>query len=383
MEADFNNTGVAFAAASATEAIMPRPAVTVGGGAVEDPQEQHLGRILRRRIDDYFVEHNLSPKADGAMKIKIFLGLTVWAAGFVFLYSPPHQLWNLAIGYFLLAIAQTFLVLNVAHDSIHGAVSGRPRVNRLFAYVYDGCGVSSYLVRILHNQGHHYCINLYGEDDPLEGRHVFRFTRSAERKWYHGIQHLYAPLMYALFSIDYVFVRDFEDLFFPAQPCLQSRKHRVLDYAIVLGGKALYLSCLVLLPIFYLHYSVMSVIVGFLLMHVVIGFTVAVAFAPTHILGCNDFPLSGDEYEDFVHHIFATTADFAIDSPVVTWLIGGLNHHIVHHICPQVCHTHYRQLTKIVRQTAADFDIPYKHHSTMSAALHAHISFLKQLGSAT
>lgn len=209
---------------------------------------------------------------------------------------------------------------------------------------------------------------------------MFRFTRSAELKGFHRVQHKYALLLYTLFSIDYIFVRDFEDLLFSSHPTLKNRQHLLRDAVILIVAKSVYLACMVLVPVMLLHYSVVAVIVGFLLMHVLIGFAVATVFAPTHILACNDFPTKNVAYEDFVHYTLATTADFAVESLVVTWLTGGLNHHIVHHICPQVCHIHYPSLTRIVRETAEEFNVFYKHHRTMTAAVRAHLSFLKELG---
>ena len=64
--------------------------------------------------------------------------------------------------------------------------------------------------RILHHRGHHSCINLQGEDDALTGRGIFRFTPHEPRTRMHRFQHIYALFFYALFSLDYVFLRDFE-----------------------------------------------------------------------------------------------------------------------------------------------------------------------------
>ena len=163
---------------------------------------------------------------------------------------------------------------------------------------------------------------------------------------------------------------------------MKRMKHSRRQYLILFGGKLIYLFGLIGLPILLGHPPLM-VFAGFLLMHFLVGFVVAAVFAPTHILACNDFPVSGKEYEDYVHHILATTSDFATESRVVTWLTGGLNHHIVHHICPHVCHTHYPQLTRIVKQTAARYKVSYKERPTMRAALSEHLNFLKRLGSET
>jgi linoleoyl-CoA desaturase len=81
-----------------------------------------------------------------------------------------------------------------------------------------------------------------------------------------------------------------------------------------------------------------------------------------------------------VYHIFATTADYATENPLVGWIAGGLNHHVVHHLCPFVCHTHYAPLTRIVKETAKEFGVPYRQHSTMTLAIQHHLILLKQLG---
>jgi len=43
---------------------------------------------------------------------------------------------------------------------------------------------------------------------------------------------------------------------------------------------------------------------------------------------------------------------------------------------------HYKELSKIVKQTAEDFDLPYHCHKTFVGALVAHGKMLKKLGKA-
>ena len=51
-------------------------------------------------------------------------------------------------------------------------------------------------------------------------------------------QHIYALFLYALFSLDYVFVRDFECFFFPSHDYLKRTRHPLREYAILFAGKA-------------------------------------------------------------------------------------------------------------------------------------------------
>ncbi len=110
------------------------------------------------------------------MWVKIAVGLAVLVGAWIALYALRPGSWKFVALYLLGGLAQTFLLLNIAHDSNHNAISSRPRVNKTLNYVFDLCGISSYMWRILHHRGHHSCINLHGEDDALSGRGIFRFT---------------------------------------------------------------------------------------------------------------------------------------------------------------------------------------------------------------
>jgi linoleoyl-CoA desaturase len=237
--------------------------------------------------------------------------------------------------------------------------------------------------RILHHRGHHSCINLHGEDDALTGRGIFRFTPHEARASYHRFQHIYALFFYAIFSLDYVFVRDFESFFFPTHKYLKRTRHPAREYAILFAGKAFYLTYMLILPVVVLRKSPLLVAGAFVLVHLIIGLTVSLVFQTTHTIDSTYFPSDRSEFENGVYHIFATTADYATENPVVGWLVGGLNHHIVHHLCPFVCHTHYGPLTRIVRETAEEFGVPYRQHPTMTRAIRHHLILLKQLGNET
>jgi linoleoyl-CoA desaturase len=337
-------------------------------------------KVLRRRLDNFFADRKISPKADRAMWIKIAAGLAVLAGSWIAIYAFKPDSWRFVALYLLSGLAQTFLLLNIAHDSNHNAISSVPSVNKLLNYVFDLCGINSYMWRILHHRGHHSCINVHGEDDALTGRGLLRFTPHEPHKPLQRFQHIYALFLYALFSLDYVFVRDFECFFFPSHDYLSRTKHPAREYAILFAGKAFYLTYMLVLPVFILGKSPWLVVGAFVLVHLIIGLTVALVFQTTHTIDSTYFPLDRGEFDNGVYHIFATTADYATTNPLVGWLVGGLNHHIVHHLCPFVCHTHYAPLTQIVKETAEEFGVPYRQHPTMSRAVKHHLILLKQLG---
>jgi linoleoyl-CoA desaturase len=63
----------------------------------------------------------------------------------------------------------------------------------------------------------------------------------------------------------------------------------------------------------------------------------------------------------------------------VNWFCGGLNTHVVHHLFPSVNHIHYYNLTRIIKETASEYDFPYKNYSPIRVFTE-HLYFLKKLG---
>jgi linoleoyl-CoA desaturase len=337
-------------------------------------------KVLRSRLDSFFADRNISPKADRTMRVKIAAGLAVLAGSWIALYAFNPGSWKFVALYLLGGLAQTFLLLNIAHDSNHNAISSWSLVNKTLNYVFDLCGISSYMWRILHHRGHHSCINLHGEDDALSGRGIFRFTPYESWLPWHRFQHIYALFVYALFSLDYVFFRDFQCFFFPTHEYLRRTKHSLREYMILFAGKGFYLTYMLVLPVMVLGKSPLLVAGAFLLVNLIVGLTVTLVFQSTHTIDSTHFPSDRCEFDNGVYHIFATTADYATENPLVGWLVGGLNHHIVHHLCPFVCHTHYAPLTRIVKETAEEFGVSYRQNPTMTGAIRHHLILLKQLG---
>jgi len=338
-------------------------------------------KVLRRRLDRFFADQNISPKADRTMWVKVAVGLAVLVGVWIALYALRPGSGKFVALYLVGGLAQTFLLLNIAHDSNHNAISSLSLVNKTLNYAFDLCGISSHMWRILHHRGHHACINLHGEDDAISGHGIFRFTPYESRTPLHRFQHIYALFVYALFSLDYVLFKDFKCFFFPSHEYLKRTKHSLREYAILFAGKGFYLTYMLVLPVMVLGKSPLLVAGSFFLVHLIVGLSVTLVFQTTHTIDSTYFPPNRGEFDNGVYHIFATTADYATENPLVGWLVGGLNHHIVHHLCPFVCHTHYAPLTRIVRETAEEFGVPYRQHPTMTRAIRHHLILLKQLGS--
>ena len=70
------------------------------------------------------------PKADRTMWVKIATGLAVLAGSWIAIYAFKPDSWRFIALYVFGGLAQTFLLLNIAHDSNHNAISSMPSVNK-------------------------------------------------------------------------------------------------------------------------------------------------------------------------------------------------------------------------------------------------------------
>ena len=125
-------------------------------------------------------------------------------------------------------------------------------------------------------------------------------------------------------------------------------------------------------------------LIAFVVIHLVAGLTFSVTFQLAHTLEGNTFPLpdhdTGGIDNEWAIHQVETTANFAPGNSLAAWYLGGLNFQIEHHLFPEICHMHYPQISKIVKETCRDFSIAYVSYPTVRSAIAGHYRFLRTLG---
>ncbi len=88
----------------------------------------------------------------------------------------------------------------------------------------------------------------------------------------------------------------------------------------------------------------------------------AVTFQLAHCVEEADFATAEElstERRLWAVHEVETTVDFCPRNPVLSWIVGGLNYQIEHHLFPRVPHTHYANIAKIVQRNAKRHGVRY------------------------
>jgi linoleoyl-CoA desaturase len=180
-------------------------------------------------------------------------------------------------------------------------------------------------------------------------------------------------------------VKDYEDIrFYHKEGILKKHGYSYKkQLAHLIFNKIWYTVLTLVLPLMILPLPWWQVVFGFFIMFFVSGLILALIFQPAHVLEETSFYSpddNGSVENNWAIHQMKTTANFAMKSKWFTWLIGGLNYQVEHHLFPNICHVHYSKISKIVKETAEEFNVPYYHHETFAKALGSHFRLLSDLG---
>jgi linoleoyl-CoA desaturase len=314
------------------------------------------------------------------MKTAIMAGWCVASYGaLVFFLGTWWLALPLAIS---LGLSMAAVGFNIMHDGGHKAYSNRRWVNQLAAMSLDLLGGSSYVWARKHNSIHHSFTNIAGHDDDIDLGLLARLAPDQKRLGVHRFQHYYLWLLYALMPVKWLLYDDFRNVVTGRIGGHRFARPRGWDLGIFIGGKVFFASLLFGIP--FLFHPLWAVLLAYLTASFVQGVTLGVVFQLAHCVEEAAFPLPGKDtgrMEDAwaVHQVQATV-DFARRSRVLSWLLGGLNFQIEHHLFPGICHVHYPALSLLVEATCREFGLRYAANASLLGGMASHFRWLRRMG---
>ncbi|GAA0188128.1 acyl-CoA desaturase [Fulvivirga kasyanovii] len=339
---------------------------------------------VKQEVENYFKNNNISKNANGAMVFKTVFFLGTLVALYLMLllggFSWPTMLF-LAI---LLGMVQAFIGFNVCHDAIHGSYSSNSKVNNFLSLTFNLIGANAYVWKITHNQVHHTFTNIPGHDEDLDvAPGLVRVSPQDEHKPIMKYQHLYAFFLYGFASLSWVFRKDYVKFFQKQIGHTANTNHPKIEYFNLFFFKAVYYTLFIVFPLVFMDITWWQFLIGFVAMHLAEGFVLGLVFQLAHVVEGTEFPEPDPEGrvdESWAVHQMQTTANFSTKSPVATFLCGGLNFQVEHHLFANICHIHYPEISKIVARTAKKYGVPYHVNPTFLGALASHYKTLKRFG---
>ena len=344
-------------------------------------------KTLRKRVNAYFKDNNISKHANAQMVIKTIVLLMVYLIPYTMLVvGVTTNIW-LTLGlWVIMGFGMAGLGMSVMHDAIHGAYTKSPRLNKAIGSVIYLIGGTITNWKLQHNELHHSYNNIHGLDHDIDAGPMLRLSPHGKLYGIHRFQHIYAWGFYSLLTLFWCIAKDFTQSFqYKAMGMIKSKAEFRKVMAEVIGSKVLYFGYVLVLPMILAPVAFWVTIIGFLIMHLIAGFTLSCVFQLAHVMDETHYPLPSDngniENTWAIHQLF-TTVNFSKNSKIMSWFVGGLNFQIEHHLFPNICHVHYKSISNIVKSTAQEFGLPYYTQKNLVVALRNHTSQLKSLGRA-
>ena len=341
---------------------------------------------LNKRVNDYFKTHAISRHGNSEMVIKTIVMFGLYFAPYFLIITRTVNGtgWQLAL-VFIMGFGLAGIGLAVMHDANHGAYSKREWVNTMIGYSLNLIGANAFNWKIQHNVLHHSYTNVHEEDEDISPRGVLRLSPHSEWKFMHSFQFIYAWFLYGLMTMVWMGVNDFVRLIrYQKNGMVKKSKANIKnEWIILLCTKLFYVGYIFIIPVLITDLRWWEIVTGIFIMQYLAGFILAIIFQPAHVIEGTEYPLPDENRmleNNWAVHQLLTTTNFATNSRWFSWYVGGLNFQIEHHLFPNICHVHYRNISGIIKDTAQEFGLPYHCKKTFWAAITSHAKLLKQLG---
>lgn len=313
-------------------------------------------------------------------KIIFYPGL--YACFYALLLWKGHQLFWFYSCYASMGLLTTLIVFNIVHDAVHHSLFIGTDANKRAALMLDILGGNSFVWSKRHVIYHHSFTNIPGWDIDIQQSQIVRFNDKQEYKKAYRYQYLYMPILYLFYSLNWILLRDFKDFFQRTSLIKQRTSVPVKEYVKLFLFKLFHFSYIILIPVLLLPHTALSFLLGFLIMHGLMSALTLLVLLPSHLDEDAQFPEPDENLmlaDTWAVHQLKVTNDFGTNNSVLNFLMGGLNHHIAHHLFPNVNHNIIPDITQHITEVAREKELPYKCYS-LKQVMVSHLKLLKKNG---
>lgn len=340
--------------------------------------------ILREEVQQYFAKQQISPKGDARLYAKTIILFASWLYLYVQLvFFTPSSIILGVVLCLLFGINWALLGFNVCHDACHSSYSNNNMVNNILGYTFNFLGTNAFFWKTKHNIVHHTFTNIDGIDADIIQTKLLRLAPSQHKMGIHRFQHLYCLVLYAISYLGWVFMNDFQKYFSKKVHLTNINGFNLKEHLVFWLSKVMYVLIYLVIPVLFVPHF-LTFLLGYLIASLACGLMLAMVFQLAHVVEITEFE-DATEYDlsienEWAIHQLSTTANFAPKNKIVSWICGGLNFQVEHHLFPNISHVHYPKLHQIVQNVCAQQGVEYKCYASMGEALVSHFRRMKYLG---
>ncbi|HCY42539.1 MAG TPA: hypothetical protein DHV48_14480 [Prolixibacteraceae bacterium] len=340
------------------------------------PEDSALLLSIRSEIGNKLVINTSKDKLFIWFKFVFYLSITL------IVYSSLYFIENriFFFGCFILhGFLSLLLAFNFAHDFSHNTVFKNKKWNNIgFTLIYTLVGAHADAWKQRHINSHHFAPNVEGYDTDLKISKLIRVIPHSKYYSFQRFQHIYATFAYTIYSLFWIFIKDFVVLFSPDE---FTSKKDFRYHSVFWMQKSFYLFYILALPIVYTSHQWYIVLFGFLFMHLSVSLFLLFTFFMTHHVENTVYP-TADEQDNiqtsWMMNQIKSSNDMHPFSKVANFIFGGFNNHIAHHLFPNIHHIYYPRLNILLYKILNENGIQ-PNQTTYWGGIISHLRLLKRM----
>jgi len=341
---------------------------------------------LREKVARYFEINQILKYGNLNLVLKTIFMFSLYLSPYLLMLSGLiNSIGWVFVCWIIMGFGKAGMGMAVMHDANHRSYSKNQTMNKWMAKTLYLLGGFPPNWQYQHNTMHHGYTNIDGQDEDINPGAFLRISPHKPLLKIHKYQYLYAWFFYGLMTLSWATGKDFRQLYRYKKSgvTLSSNKTYKQLLVILIISKVLYYFVFILIPIVVLPFAWYWIFVFFLSMHFTSGFILTVIFQTAHVVPSSEYPIPNEngtmENNWAVHQLF-TTSDFSPNNKVLSWLMGGLNFQVEHHLFPDISHVHYHKISQFVKAMTHKYNLPYHVQPGFFKAIWEHARMLKKLG---
>mmetsp|Transcript_15767 Transcript_15767/g.61526 ORF Transcript_15767/g.61526 Transcript_15767/m.61526 type:complete len:450 (-) Transcript_15767:3282-4631(-) len=259
----------------------------------------------------------------------------------------------------ILGLAGYWSGTGLQHTANHGGLCRSSSWNQFWGWFGSDVviGKSSLEWRYHHTVSHHsYCNDINRDQDVYTSFPLIRLDETQPWSWYHTFQPIYTPFIWPLLYLA-AQIGDFVNIFiYRASPGVEYTGITPIEVALYVFGKIFHVGITLAIPV-YLH-GWAKIWAPFVVYGCFGSFVLCWFFIVSHNLdGLRPQQFSHTTRNDWGRWQIETSASWG--NVFWSFLSGGLNYQIEHHLFPGVAHNLYPLMQPIIKQECVNEGIQY------------------------
>lgn len=306
---------------------------------------------------------NNNTKADIITYIKVIIQLNLYIISFYYAFlSNKYNFFK-----YINAIFAGHILIQLGfcsmHDASHCAFSKNKYVNKYISLIWNSLALWDSKLWIKHHSIRHHSFTGDNDKDPdiIHFKPFIRKNKNIDKNKYFKIPKKFLKLFY-LFTL-FIFPGMFTGQGFLYNFIWLRKKYlwkMELSKFYKISFIELFIKSILIFSILYSN-NFLLILLYFISQNI----TYSLFILPDHDTLETHINIINYKNKDWGEVQVRNSGNFCNENKLITYLFGGINYQIEHHLFPSLCHIHYPKIKKIVMETCKEFNIPYVHNDSL------------------